>query len=512
MKTQSIIKGALILTTANIITRVLGFVYRVYMSNVIGAEGMGLYQLIVPIYMLVWSISSSGFTTTISKLTAQENAKKEYGNIGRILKQSMAASFLISVFLAVVVYIFSNNIAVSILKDSRAQVPLKVISLCFPFMAAGSCIRGCFLGMRQSNVPAASQVIEQLARMSVIFLLAKSFIPRGIEAAATAAILGTCAGEIISFLYVLFSYRLFKTKNRLNKKPVISPIKSLIMIMTMALPLTANRVTGSLLSTVENIMIPEKLKAYGMTSVEAISSYGQLTGMAMPLLMFPSSLLTAISVSLVPAVSEAIAKRNTSSISKTLTKSMLFTLITGIGTAGLFVTFSDEIGLMIYNEVEIGPLLFQMGFICPFLYCQVTLSGILNGLGEQMFIFRNSLISSAINIFFIFFLIPVYGIYAFTAGMFVSMMTVSLLAISKIITKTELAVDIVNSVIKPIICISASCLTARLIYNHLSVGIPNKIQTILAVIITGLFYCILLIETGCITKKDINMIIKRIPK
>ncbi len=140
MKSQSIIKGALILTTANIITRVLGFVYRVYMSNVIGAEGMGLYQLIVPIYMLVWSISSSGFTTTISKLTAQENAKKEYGNIGRILKQSMAASFLISIFLAVIVYIFSNYIAVSILKDNRAEIPLKVISLCFPFMAAGTYI------------------------------------------------------------------------------------------------------------------------------------------------------------------------------------------------------------------------------------------------------------------------------------------------------------------------------------------------------------------------------------
>ena len=107
MSKDSIIKGAVILTIAGIITRILGFAYRIYMSNIIGAEGMGLYQLVLPIYTLAWSIACSGFTTTVSKLIAEEAAKKEYGNISRLLKLSVVITTLIGFILSLALYSFS---------------------------------------------------------------------------------------------------------------------------------------------------------------------------------------------------------------------------------------------------------------------------------------------------------------------------------------------------------------------------------------------------------------------
>ncbi len=128
----------MILTLASLFTRVIGFGYRIWMSNLIGAEGMGLYQLIVPIYGLAWSLSSSGFATTVSKLTAAENAKREYGNMGLILKQSVLISSCIALVLSVGVYFFADYIAIAVLKDARIVTSLKILAVMFPFMAAGA--------------------------------------------------------------------------------------------------------------------------------------------------------------------------------------------------------------------------------------------------------------------------------------------------------------------------------------------------------------------------------------
>lgn len=509
MVRKSIIKGALILTVANIITRILGFIYRVYMSNLIGAEGMGLYQLITPIYMLIWSISSSGFSTTISKLTAQENAKREYGNMGRILKQSMLTSGLIALILSIFTYLFSEYIGINILKDERTITSLKILSLCFPFMALGSCIRGYFFGLQESSIPAVSQVFEQIVRMAVIYFLAGSFITKGIEFASAAAVIGMCAGEILSFLYVLISYKVFKTKNKLNKKPSLNSIKIYALIMAIAIPLTANRVTGSFLSTLENILIPQRLQLFGLTSNEAISIYGKLSGMAMPLIMFPSSLLTALSTALVPAVSEAQAVKNNSRITYAVKKSLLFTSIIGIGASGLFVTFSNELSSVIYNKNQIGELLFIMGLMCPFLYYQVTLSGILNGLGEQVFIFRNSIISSAINIAFVFFLIPVYGINAFIIGWFISLIIVSYLDIKRVIKRTNVKINIMKWFTKPVLAIIVSCLVIKLAEKSIFSIFKNSIALIISVSFVGIMYILILIISDCIEKEDIKSVLRK---
>ena len=216
MSRQSIIKGAVILTLANVITRLIGFFYRVYMAKTLGAEGMGLYQLVLPLYLLAWSISSSGISTTMSKLTSQENARKANGNINLILKYGILLSFSLSVMLSLITYFFSKEISLNLLKDIRASYSLKIISFCFPFMALGSVLRGYFLGLKNTTISALSQVLEQLTRIFLIYLTSSYFVPLGIEYACGCAVLGMAVGEIISFLYVFFTY-LFHKKEKKKK-------------------------------------------------------------------------------------------------------------------------------------------------------------------------------------------------------------------------------------------------------------------------------------------------------
>jgi stage V sporulation protein B len=513
MKKNSLITGALILTAASLISRILGFIYRIYMSNVIGSEGIGLYQLIIPIYTLAWSISASGFSTTISKLVAQENAKKEYGNMGRILKQSVWITSLIGLILSLFLFLFANWIGLNILNDSRTILALKVLALCFPFMAAGSCIRGYFYGIQYSSIPAYSQVIEQMIRMFIIYILSEKLVPLGLEYACLAAIGGICMGEFISYIYVLVAYKRFKNKNRLNKKPSTNSLIILSSILAMATPLTANRVISSFLSAVENTLIPQKLIEYGYNSSQAMSEYGKITGMAMPLLQFPSAFLVALSISLVPAISESLAVKNKRRVNYTISKALQFTSLIGIAVTSIFLAFPYEISMSVYNSNEIGQMLYYLSWLSPFLYLHIILSGILNGLGEQMFIFKIHLLTSGISILFIYFYMPVYGMNAYIIGSILSFLAADYLSIHKILEKTTIIFEFANWLFKPILACAAATLTIKYLataylFNHL----PLLLGVLVTLSLIGVLYILFLFLLKSLNKNDIMDLVKSVKK
>ncbi|MCL2853864.1 MAG: polysaccharide biosynthesis protein [Defluviitaleaceae bacterium] len=504
---QKIVAGALILTVAGVITRILGFVYRVYMSNIIGAEGMGLYQLIMPVYSLAWALTCSGFTTTVSKLTAQEKAKGQAGNVRRILKLSVAATTGLGLVTGAVMFFMSNEIAVHFFNDERIGLSLRLLSIAVPFMAAGSCLRGYFLGLQEHIVPAINQVLEQCVRMAVIFLIMGLFLPFGLEYAIAAAVIGIIAEEIFSFVFVVAAYKV-RQRKAARPKAEMSLTAASGVIMAMALPLTANRVTGSFLAAFENALIPQRLQIYGMSASEAISAFGQMTGMAMPLIYFPSAFLVSLAISLVPAVSEAHAVKDIRQISYTISKAMLFAAVIGFGSASLFVVFSCELGMAIYNQ-DISWMLISLGIMSPFLYMQVVLAGILNGLGFQVFIFRNSLISSVINIVIIYFLVPVRGIDAFVLGWLLSLIVIFTLEIRKLQESVELSFEFGQWFVKPFVSCLAAGLFVRFVANRYIFEVFGpRVGLVAAICVFGTMYAFSIILTGCLSHSELDMIKK----
>ena len=501
MSKKAIITGTLILTAANLITKFMGFFYRVFMSNTIGAEGIGLYQLILPIYILTWSITSAGFTTTISRLAAQENVLGQSGNIGRIVKQSIVLSLFVSLIVSVCLFFMADEIALLILKDGRAALSLRLLSFAIPFMAAGSCFRGFFLGLQNALVPAVSQVLEQSVRILTIYFLAGIFVPMGLTYACCAAIAGVVLGEFLSFAYVFISYKRFKRKKKMIKKPTLSPLSACNMILAMALPLSATRIAGSLLATTENILIPRQLQLYGQNAKEALVSYGELTGMALPLIMLPSACLMAASVSLVPEISEACAVKQNHRLKQTVSVTFLFTFIIGIGAAALFAVFPREICYIVYSRQGLGELLFPLAFLCPFIYAQTTLHGLLNGMGEQMFLFRNNLINSAITITGIWFFMPRYGIPAFLVSWTLGMLYSVVSCLHKLYLRTGVFPDLANCFVKPLLAGAASGLLIRYMIR---ISTPSKLLFLLSLTAMGILYLVFLFMLGCFSKENMS--------
>ena len=375
-------------------------------------------------------------------------------------------------------------------------------------IVVGSCIRGYFMGLQETVIPAISQVFEQCVRMAVIYLLVASMLPRGLAYATAAAMCGIFAGEVLSFVFVLLSYKGYKVKWGFLKKPTLSSSQTLHMLSVMALPLTLNRISGSLLSAFENIMLPRKLQDFGMTNSEALSEFGKITGMAMPLVQFLSALLVSLSISLVPAVSEAMTVKNWSKISNTVSKVMLFTTITGIGSAGVFILLANELGEIIYNQ-NIAHILILLGLMCPFMYMQTTLSGILNGLGEQMFIFRNALISSAISIAFIVLAVPRLGLNGYILGSFAGLAIICVLSLNKIKAVTRIEVNIADWFVKPILSSVLTVLSVNLFKGYIFSAAGSVMGLAATLFISGIIYMSLIVITGCFSIEDIKAILPK---
>lgn len=503
MSRKTVITGTIILTLANLTTKIMGFFNRIYLANAIGAEGMGLYQLILPLYGLAWSITSAGFTTTISRLTAQEHIRGQNGNIGRIVKQSVCLSAGISFLISFLLFFTAKETALHIIGDQRTTLPLRLLAFAIPFMAAGSCFRGFFLGIQETAIPALSQILEQTVRILTVYILAGIFVPMGLTYACLAAIAGILTGEFLSCIFTIWNYLHYKKKHKLIRRPTISASAALSMILGMAVPLSASRISASLLSTAENLLIPKQLQLHGQNTAQALATYGELTGMALPLILLPSACLMAASVSLIPEISEASAVKQDIRIKRTVSATFLFTSIVGFGSAAVFAVFPKEICYIVYNRPALGQVLFPLAFLCPFLYAQTTLHGLLNGLGEQFFLFWNNVISSLICITVIWFAMPVYGIAAFLGGWFLSLIFSDLTALYLLWKKTGAIPSIYNCFLKPLL---AGAGAGLLVKYFIRISSPSKSLFLCSLAGVGLLYLLFLFALGCLNKKEIAII------
>ncbi len=508
MSKKTLVTGTLILTLASFITRILGFVFRIFLSNVMGAEGMGLYQLIFPIYMLAWAACSAGVSLAVSKKVAEFSAQRLYQDAIRTLKCAILLSVSISIPISIFLFTFSEQIAVYIVHAKDTALSLKLLGTCLPFMATACCIRGYFQGRQEMSIPATAQVIEQCARMVVIYALAGTYVPYGLEYACAVAMVGLCGGEAISCIFTIIMYKL--SKRKLPLKPATIPYKELFnTILIMSLPITANRFLTSALHSLENILIPIQLQEYGMSSAQALSVYGMYSGMAMPLLFFPSMLTGSLSVALIPAISEAKAQRNTNLLQKTVGMSIQFSAIIGIGAAGLFLALGDAVAIATYNMREVGHILELLAMICPFFYLQNILTGVLNGLGLQKMTFKGNIIASVLCIGLILYLVPRQGLLGFTLALLVQSGFATVYHLYHALSSIELPVDVVGWMIKPAIAITCGCTIIRYLYDNVLLGMfSQRISTAIAITILGVFYIAFLFIFKCVTKKDVQMFLR----
>lgn len=444
-----IIRGAFILTLAGLLTRFIGFFYRVFLSHTIGAEGMGIYQLVVPVYSMAFSLTAAGIQTALSRFVAGKIAVGDKKGARGIFLSGLIFSLGLSLIVCRLMYHYSDFIALSVLNEERCTSLIKLLSFALPFGSVHACINGYYYGIRRTEVPAVSQLVEQLVRVGSAYLLYLILLEKGLAVTPVIAIIGMVMEEVTSFLFAGTAILIHFGHDKKSYQGKISWGKNIRSIFTLSAPLTANRVLINVLQSVEAICIPLRLRLFGLDTSGSLSVYGVLTGMAMPLILFPSAITSSVSIVLLPTISEAQATNNREQITRTIQATIKYSLIMGILFTGIFVTFGGDIGMVLYNNEMSCSFIRIMGWICPFMYLNATLTSILNGLGKTSTTFCQSMAGLAIRIFFVWFVIPAAGITGYLWGLLASQLFTAFLSAFSLYREIPFHFNAAGWILKP---------------------------------------------------------------
>ncbi len=494
---NNMIAGTLLLTCAGLITRIIGFFYRIFLSNALGARLLGIYQLIFPVYGICFTVFASGIQTAISKEVAEKQAMRDARGTGRFLLTGTLLSVVLALLLSVLLFFSCHLTADLLLHEPECAESLRLLSVAFPLCGITSCISGYCYGRKRSFVPATSQLAEQIVRV-IFLMLVSSSVPVTCEL----AIIALLAGELSSCVYSSLGLLLMRRKEkrcalRMNRQGTHSagknrqpaetdrkdgqtgqsartarsakPRSDLRRLLKTSVPLTTNRLFINILHSFEAFLVPLTLRRYGMSRDEALSIFGILSGMTMSFLMFPGTLTNSLSVLLLPAVSEASARDNRRGLARSISLSVKYSVLLGVFAGFTFFFFGEELGVVVFHEEKAGIYLACLSFLCPILYVSTTLSSILNGLDKMNLTFLSSVLGLTLRVILFGALIPRLSVYGYFVSLLVSQLLMTLFDLILIRRLVSFSFDAVNTIVKPSIVLLAAASFFFRVYEFLAV-------------------------------------------
>jgi len=374
MKKNKFIKSTLILLIGGFITKILGMIIKIVMTRMVGTEGIGLYMLVNPTFVLLIAICTLGMPTAISKLVSEDKRNNK-----KLIFSAIPITILIDILVMILIFIFAKFISCNLLHEPRAYFPILSIGFVLPFISISCILRGYFFGKQRMFPHVLSNIMEDVTRLISIIFFTPLFLIKGLEFAVSFLVLSNIISELTSILTLfIFLPKNFKlTKNDLT--PSLSNIKD---IMEISLPSTASRLIGSIGMFFEPIILTFFLVKMGGSNDFILSEYGILNGYVMPLILLPSFFTGAISQALLPIVSNNWANKRKKYVYNKIKQALFFSLLIGIPVTLIFI-FYPEIPLkLIYNTNEGINYIKVLAPICLMHYIQSPLTSTLQGMGE----------------------------------------------------------------------------------------------------------------------------------
>ena len=407
MKKKAFLVNGIILTLSSLAGRFLYMGFRVWLSQMIGPEGMGAYQLILSVFLPAVAISTAGVSLTVTRLVTSAMGKQQPETIPSAVARCCGFSLFMSLLACTALWCSADYLSDKFLGGNSADA-LRLLLPGLPFMALSSCMRGYFLAVRGVLRSAASEFAEQLATISLTVFAFLAFSPQTIADACLLSMLGATVGEAVSCgcSFVLYRLHVRRFKGPKNR-PCTGAGKAILHI---TLPSTLSHAARSVLSAAENLLIPLGLRKCGATATAALAQYGMLQGMVMPMLFFPSCFLGAFASLLIPEMSESLAAGKNRSISSGTERSLRMTLLFSIFTACFFFAFEEELGLLFYRSREAGQLLRMLAPLVPLLYLDMVTDGLLKGLDQQTHSLLYNTLDASLRVSMMAVLLPVLGL------------------------------------------------------------------------------------------------------
>lgn len=446
MKAYVFIKNALILTAVSFILRAIGIVFKVYLAGKIGAEGIGLYQLIFSCYVFASTFAASGICTAVTRLVS-ENTQGGRRAEKRIMRRAAACTLCIAAAWTAAMFFGADWIAVFFIKDIRAVPAIRILSLSLAFVGLCSCYRGYFIAKSKVGLSSGSQIVEQIVRIGVVVLLIGAAAEKGLAYTCAVVMLGDTAAEVVSCFMLFFGYR-----RELRRTPDtgLQPGNPLGKLIRIALPITASKYLTSGLHTAENLLVPQGLQRT-MTRQNSMALFGKLKGMAIPLIFFPASFLGALSTLMIPEMAKARAEHNHAKQVRSVEKIFGWTLIASILIGGIFAANGHRVARLVYGDNQVGDIIAYLTPVIPFMYVESVVDGMLKGLNQQLRSFWYNVTDSSLRVAAVLFLVPRFGMHGFLWIMIVSNIFTSTMHSARLFKITEAPFRLMEWVLKPLL-------------------------------------------------------------
>lgn len=448
--------NGLLLTAVGISVRTVGLIFGAFVSRAVGAEGTGLYTLIMTVYSFAVTFATSGISLTVTRLVASAVGEDRDGDIGGLLKGAVFYSLFFSLLASAVLFFGARTFAVRVLFDRRSVISLKILSFSLVPAALSAVFSGYFVGIKKVGCNAAVQVITQIVKIALTVVLVLKISARGTEAAVAALCVGICIAEAASFLLMLIQFVI----DRHRRTAQTDGIK-LKPVLGVALPLAFSAYIRSGLLTLEHILIPKRLTDRGGDASKALASYGTLHGMALPLVLYPMSPLSSFSGLLVPEFAEK--RGGTPRMRRITSEVMNNTLAYAVAIAVFLYIFSEELGFVIYSSYEAGVYIALIAPIVPIMYLDHVTDSMLKGIGEHVYSMWINISDSFLSILLVWFLIPRLGIGGYALVIIVMEAYNFALSVIRLYSKIRFSVSVTRALIMP----AASALLAAYLSKRL---------------------------------------------
>lgn len=472
---KSLFKTVALITVFSVLTRVLGFLFRIFLSRVVGAEALGIYQVAFSVFMVLMTIISSGLPLIISRMSATFLANKEHKKESSLVSVSLVYSLVLSVILCLIVFIFRETFS-KLFTDKRCMEILIVLLPSLIFSSVYSSVRGALWGRGNYFALCVSELYEQVVRI-ILSILVLSTTFSALENALNVGWTMTIAC-FLSMIFVILLFFYYGGKFGKVRKEHFKPL------VKQSTPVTLMRVAGSFIQPLIAVIIPSRLTAIGYTSSQAMSLYGIAVGMTLPLLFIPTTLIGSLSTALVPDISTALAQNDQKHIENRINTSTTFALFISALFVPVFLGMGEFMGIFLYDNIMSGTLLQSAAWVLIPMGLTNISSALLNSLGFENKSFVNYATGSIFMFIALWFLPSLFGINALVWGMGINYIITAVLNIRLLKKKAGVQLKLTKKILNFLVVIIPSGALTSFVVSLCEYVFPTFITLVIGGIVS----------------------------
>ena len=410
--------NTIILIVGSLLFKSIGSFFMIYISNIIGSEVVGVFQLILSVYMFVITLASSGLNLASTRVVSEELANNNELGAKRAGRTCIFISLLTGLLASFLLFINTNYIIKYFLHDKVDSLVIYAMCFALPFISMTTSITGFFTAVRRIYKNVVSQFFEQASKILFTTYLLTLFMPKGLNFICLALILGDVISEFISFLVSYILYLFDKKIHTISKRNSSSFYAKKIFRISIPIAITSYIRSG--LSTLKQIVIPSSLEKSGMSCSMALSNYGIISGMTMQVITFPIFFISSFASLLIPEFSRYITKKDYKRIKEVSFYAIFFTAIFSILLSLIFIVFANKINSIFFTNYDVSKYLKVISPLVLFIYVDVVIDSILKGLDAQVSVMIINVIDLITTVTFIYFFVPMLGINGYILSMYIS--------------------------------------------------------------------------------------------